>query len=154
MRRAGDQRIFGKVRMGWALAFDGQSDKALHYFEQARRMSPHDPLIAFFYSGSGVAHYFAKRYGEAIEWSRKAILQRPGFTAAHRILCASLAQAGDTEKTREALAVLVELQPNISIQWIEQHVPYTPRAMPHFLEGMRKAGLPERMIQPPDPTSA
>jgi len=36
---------------------------------------------------------------------------------------------------------LLELQPNLSISWIEQHVPYTSRAMPHFLDGMRKAGL-------------
>ncbi len=36
---------------------------------------------------------------------------------------------------------LRELQPNISVEWIKQYVPYTPRSLPHFLEGMRKAGL-------------
>jgi hypothetical protein len=49
--------------------------------------------------------------------------------------------AGRTEEARSAMAKLRELQPNISIEWIKQYVPYTPRAMPHFLEGMRKAGL-------------
>ena len=39
------------------------------------------------------------------------------------------------------LAKLRDLQPNVSIEWIKQYVPYTPRAMPHFLEGMRKAGV-------------
>ena len=29
----------------------------------------------------------------------------------------------------------------VSAEWIEQHVPYTERAMPHFLDGMHKAGL-------------
>lgn len=127
--------------LGWALAFDGQSDDAIRYFEQALRMSPHDPLKAFFYSGTCVAHYYARSYEEAVEWGRKAIMERPGFTAAHRILCASLAQAGNSEETREAMATLRDLQPNISIPWIEQHVPYTSRAMPHFLDGMRKAGV-------------
>ena len=127
--------------LGWALAFDGQSAPAIGYFEQALRMSPHDPLKAFFYSGTGVAHYYARRYDDAVEWANKAIFERPGFTAAHRILCASLAQAGQIENARAALATLRELQPNISIAWIEHHVPYTARAMPHFLEGMRKAGL-------------
>lgn len=127
--------------LGWALAFDGQSEDAIRYFEQALRMSPHDPLKAFFYSGTCVAHYYARRYEEAVEWGRKAIMERPGFTAAHRILCASLAQAGNSEQTREAITALRGLQPNISIPWIEQHVPYTPRAMPHFLDGMRKAGV-------------
>ncbi len=127
--------------LGWALVFDGQSDNALEYFQQALRMSPHDPLLAFFCSGTGVAHYFARRYDKAIEWTGRAIAERPGFTAAHRIHCASLAQAGKTEETRTAVAKLKELQPTISIAWIEQHVPYTSRAMPHFLDGMRKAGI-------------
>ncbi len=57
------------------------------------------------------------------------------------LLSASLAQAGRTEEAKEAMATLRKLQPNLSIAWIEQHVPYTERAMPHFIEGMRKAGL-------------
>jgi TolB-like protein len=127
--------------LGWAFVFDGQSEEAIGYFQQALRMSPHDPLKAFFYSGTGVAHYYARRYDEAIEWVRRAIGERPGFTAAHRILCASLAQAGMTAQSQEAVAKLREIQPDISIAWIEQYVPYTERAMPHFLEGMRKAGI-------------
>jgi TolB-like protein/Tfp pilus assembly protein PilF len=127
--------------LGWALVFDGQSEEAIRYFQQALRMSPHDPLKAFFYSGTGVAHYYAHRYDDAIEWTNKAILERPGFTAAHRIHCASLAQAGKTKQAAAAMAKLRELQPNVSVAWIEQHVPYTERAMPHFLDGMRKAGV-------------
>lgn len=127
--------------LGWALVFDTQSNEAVGYFQQALRMSPHDPLKAFFYSGTGVAHYYANRYEEAAEWARNAIRERPGFAAAHRILCASLAMAGQQEETQAAMKRLRALQPNLSISWIEQYVPYTERAMPHFLAGMRKAGL-------------
>lgn len=127
--------------LGWAYAFDGQSEEAIPNFERAIRMSPHDPLKAFFFSGTSVAHYLAGRYEEAVEWGMKAIHQRPGFTAAYRILCASLAQARMTNEMGEMTARLREMQPNISISWCEAHVPYTPRAMPHFLEGMRSAGI-------------
>ena len=127
--------------LGWAYAFDGQSEEAIKIFERAIRMSPHDPLRAFCYSGTGVAHYLAGRYQDAVHWGQKAVRQRPGFTAAYRILCASLAQAGLMEETREMTAKLREMQPNVSIAWCETHVPYTPRAMPHFLDGMRKAGI-------------
>jgi len=127
--------------MGLALVFDGQAEEALLNFDQAIRMSPHDPLKAFFYSGTGVAHYYAGRYELAIEWTRKAIRERPGFTAAQRIHCASLAMAGKDDEVRPAVAKLRELQPNISISWIQKHVPYTSRAMPHFLDGMNKAGI-------------
>jgi adenylate cyclase len=74
---------------------------------------------------------------EAAEWAQNAIRLRSGFTAAHRILCASLAQAGRTDEARVALARLRDLQPNVSLEWIKQYVPYTPRAMPLFLEGNR-----------------
>jgi TolB-like protein len=127
--------------LGWAYAFDGQSEEAIKIFERAIRMSPHDPLRAFCYSGTGVAHYLAGRYQDAVHWGQKAIRQRPGFTAAYRILCASLAQAEEIEETRAMTAKLREMQPNVSIAWCETHVPYTPRAMPHFLDGMRKAGI-------------
>ncbi len=127
--------------LGWALAFDGQSDEAIRYFELALRMSPHDPLKAFFYSGTGVAHYYAYRFDEAVEWTRNAIRERPGFTASRRLLCAALAQAGRMDEVDEEMATLRTMQPNLSIAWIEQHVPYTARAMPLFVEGMRKAGL-------------
>ena len=129
--------------LGWALVFDGQSEEAIRYFETALRTSPHDPLKAFFLSGTGVAHYYAHRYDEAIDWARKAVRERPEFAAALRILCASLAQAGKTEELPQALKKLYEVQPNISIAWIEKYVPYTDRAMPHFLDGVRKAGLPD-----------
>jgi tetratricopeptide (TPR) repeat protein len=127
--------------LGWAVVLDGRHEEAIGYFQQAFRMSPHDPLIAFFYTGMSAAHYFARRYDEAIEWGRKSIQQRPGFIPGHRILCASLAQAERSKELHVAVARLRELLPNISITWIEEHVPCTPRAMPHFLDGMRKAGI-------------
>jgi adenylate cyclase len=127
--------------LGWALAFDGQSDEAIRYFELALRMSPHDPLKAFFYSGTGVAHYYARRYDKAVEWAQNAVRERPGFTASRRILCASLAQAERIGEAKEEMVALRTMQPNLSIAWVEEHVPYTARAMPHFIEGMRKAGL-------------
>ena len=127
--------------LGWALALAGRSDQAIGYLEQAIRMSPHDPQNAIFNNGLAVAHYLAGRYTEAVSFGRVAMQQRDGITASHRIYIASLAQAGQVEEARAALQRLRELQPNISIIWCEQYVPYTPDQMPKFLEGMRKAGL-------------
>jgi adenylate cyclase len=126
---------------GWALSLDGQSDRAIPHLEQAIRMSPHDPQNAIFYVGLAAAHYLAGRYTEAVALGRKAIQQRTNFTGSHRIYCASLAQAGQLAEARAELARLKELQPEISIAWIERSVPYTTDAMAKFLEGMRKAGL-------------
>jgi hypothetical protein len=67
--------------------------------------------------------------------------QRFGLTNGHRIYIASLAQAGQIDEARTALARLQELHPENSIAWIERNIPYTPGPMAKFLEGMRKAGL-------------
>jgi tetratricopeptide (TPR) repeat protein len=127
--------------LGFTLALAGRSDQAIVHLEQAIRMSPHDPQNAIFNNGLAVAHYLAGRYTEAIAFGRKAVQQRDGTTAGHRICVASLAQAGQVEEARAALQRLRELQPNISIAWCEQYVPYPPDQMPKFLEGLRKAGL-------------
>ena len=127
--------------LGWALAFDGQSDQAIAHLEEAIRMSPHDPQNAVFNAGFAAAHYLAGRYAKAVEYSNTALQQRSAFTAGYRIHCASLAQNGQIDEARAVLARLKELQPDVSIAWIKQNVPYQPGPMAKFLEGMRKAGL-------------
>jgi tetratricopeptide (TPR) repeat protein len=127
--------------LGLVLALSGRSDQAIPQLEQAIRMSPHDPQNTAFNMALASAHYLAGRYNEAIGFARKGLQERHGWTGAHRIYIASLAQAGQIDEAHAALQRLRELQPNISVAWIEQNVPYTSDQMPKFLEGMRKAGL-------------
>jgi hypothetical protein len=127
--------------LGWTLALAGRSDQAIAHLERAIHMSPLDPQNAIFNNALACAHYLAGRYTEAASFGRKAVQLRDGITSSHRIYIASLAQDGQIEEARMALQRLRELQPDISIAWCEQYVPYTPGPMAKFLEGMRKAGL-------------
>jgi TolB-like protein/class 3 adenylate cyclase len=127
--------------LGWTLAFDGQSDRAITHSEAAIRMSPHDPQDVIFYGGLAAAHYLAGRYDEAINNALRLLQHRPTFTGALRLRVAALAQAGRLDEARTALERLKELQPDLSIAWIEKNVPYTPGPMAKFLEGWRKVGL-------------
>jgi TolB-like protein len=126
---------------GNALAFDGRTGEALQYFERAMRMSPRDPFNSIFLKGVAVCHYLDGRYDEAVKWARRSVQARPGLTAAHRILCASLAQAGNREEAAAVLRTVRELQPGVSAELLHRSVPYTAGPMRRFLEGMRKAGL-------------
>lgn len=127
--------------LGWALAFDGQSQEAAKHLEEAVHLSPHDPQNAIFNTGLAVTHYLGGRYAKAVDYSNKSLQQRSAFTAGHRIHVASLAQNGQVDEAREALARLKEMHPDLSIAWIEKNVPYTSAPMIKFIEGMRKAGL-------------
>jgi Flp pilus assembly protein TadD len=128
---------------GWALVFDGRSEEALACFDRALRMSPRDPLNGFILAGVSAANYFAARYSEAVEWAQKAVELRPGLLGAHRVLCASLGQAGQVDKAASAMMTLRQLQPNVSVRWVQQSVPYTTQPMEHFVDGLRRAGLPD-----------
>jgi pentatricopeptide repeat protein len=127
--------------LGWALAAAGRTDEAIVFSEQAIRMSPQDPQNTVFNNALAVSHYLAGRYAEATNFARKVVQQRDGMTSGHRILVACLAQAGQFEEAHTVLQRLKELQPNVSIAWCEENVPYTLDQMPKFLEGLRKAGL-------------
>lgn len=124
--------------VGWALTFDGRSEEAIGNLQHAMRMSPRDPLNGFFLSGLSAAHYLSHHYSEAVDWARQAVQLRPGILGGHRILCASLAQAGLID---EAMDRLRQLRPEISVAWIQESDPYTSEPMAHFLDGLRKAGL-------------
>ena len=129
--------------MGFALAFDGQSQDAIRWFETALQMSPRDPFCGFFYGGLSAAQYMAGSYAEAVASAQEALRMQPGILGAHRCLCASLAQAGRMEEARAAMQMLRQLQPQLTLAWIRRSVPYTAGPMRRFLEGMRKAGLTE-----------
>jgi adenylate cyclase len=127
--------------LGYALALAGQSERALEHLNQALSLSPHDPQNIVFMIGVGQALYQGRRYNEAANYTHNVAQQRPEHFGAHRQLCASLAQAGRIEEARAALERLKQLQPNVSLAWVNENLPLTPDAMKHYLDGFRKAGL-------------
>jgi len=52
-----------------------------------------------------------------------------------------LAETGEIEEAKAILETVRKLQPNISVAWLQQSVPYTAEPMERFLGGLRKAGL-------------
>jgi len=77
---------------------------------------------------------------------RSGRIRPPGGAAASGFFRRSpnlrgLAQDGQTDEARTALDRLKELQPEISVAWIEENAPWTAVPMPKYVEGMRKAGL-------------
>jgi TolB-like protein/cytochrome c-type biogenesis protein CcmH/NrfG len=125
-----------------AHAFAGHDVDAIRHGEQAIRLSPVDPEMALFLGAIAVAHFGAGRYAEAARFTREALRLRPGFQGAQRLRAASLALDGRLEEARGVLATARRQQPEISIAWIRENVPYqTPQLLDRFVEGMRRAGL-------------
>jgi tetratricopeptide (TPR) repeat protein len=124
------------------MAHAGLDRDAIASCESAIRLSPRDPQLAVARASIGVAHYLAGRFTSAIEAANVALQLRPGTHGFQRLLCASLAQSDRLTEARHLLAELRREQPQLSIDWIRQNVPYqTPALMERFLDGMRKVGL-------------
>jgi TolB-like protein/cytochrome c-type biogenesis protein CcmH/NrfG len=130
--------------LAWALVMAGRADEGLRCCEQAIRIDPHVVTTGLLSAVMAGAHYQAGRVTEAVKYAKDSVDRRPESSAGYRILCASLAEAGDLEEARALMGKLRQLHPGISISWVEQWVPYTPEPMQHFLKGLRKAGLPPK----------
>jgi TolB-like protein/DNA-binding SARP family transcriptional activator len=128
---------------GWTLATAGRSDEAIASLLHALRLSPFDPEAFFTMSGMGCAYMMAGRFEEAVDCTRRALRERPTFGPALRFHAVSLAELGRLDEARETVARLLELEPGLSLSILRERVPGDPRFMDLFLDGLRKAGLPE-----------
>jgi adenylate cyclase len=126
---------------GWTYRYAGLDEEAIRSFERTIRLSPLDPLLYTTFAGIGIALIGLRRFDEAVEAAKKALRKNPSFTPSYRCLAAALAHLGREAEAREAVARHLELEPNFRIANF-----WAPGVKSHaqlFIEGMRKAGLPE-----------
>ena len=72
----------------------------------------------------GVAFIGLGRFDEAVAAAKKALRQNQTFATAYRCLAAALAHLGREAEAREAVARLLELEPNFRIsEWVARGGP-------------------------------
>ncbi len=127
---------------GLALSYSGRWLEAYEAAQRAIRLSPRDPASAIYYGIAGYAQFVGRNYDEAINLSRGAIRQRGDLTGAYRVLTVAAGMAGQADVARAALQELRRTQPNISLAWIANQLPWKLVSdREHYLEGFRRAGL-------------
>ena len=135
--------------VGWCKFLTGSADEAIPYFEQAIRLSPHEPAIALWYGRMGVIHMLRSHTGEAIVWLEKANSENARLAFVHAYLAAGYAMRGDTDRARAELRESQQLSKAYSsLASVEKSIWYdTPeiRALAEatYFPGLRRAGIPE-----------
>jgi TolB-like protein/tetratricopeptide (TPR) repeat protein len=125
-----------------ALCYCGRTKDAFESAQRAIRHSPRDPSLAIYYGVAGYARFIERRYDEAITLARDAIRHRGDLTGAYRVLTVAAGMSGNLELATTALQELRRIQPNISLDWIANQLPWKLDAdREHYLEGFRRAGL-------------
>jgi adenylate cyclase len=126
------------AEMGDFYVYVGEPKRALELLNRAMHLNPYYPDWYLWYFGD--AHFQLGDYEETIRTMSKMRDQ----SEAHRLLAASYAQLDRMKEARNHAQLLLTKHPNFSIKhW--RHVPPTkdPRDLDQFIEGLRKAGLPE-----------
>ena len=125
-------------RANW-LMFVGRQEEAIQLLDAAMQRDPYPPT--WIWEVRGGVLYQLKRHEEAIAAYLKA---GPHPWWMPGLLAAAYAQLGQPEEARKAIAAILQSKPDCVLGTFERlaiHV--VPRVREHFLDGLRKAGLPE-----------
>ncbi|MBB6356277.1 winged helix-turn-helix domain-containing tetratricopeptide repeat protein [Aminobacter aganoensis] len=128
----------------WAALSDiavlaGRIEQGLDHIRKAFRLNPFP--ASWYYLTLGQAQYAAGDYESAIETLRRDETYR---TSSRRFLAASLAQLGQLDEARaEAELFLVGNPDYTTSHWAETEPFRDEATLGHFVEGFRKAGLPD-----------
>jgi len=122
----------------------GEYEKSCEAAEKALEISPLDSSRPLWLAGRGIAAYIHGDYERVIDTCHRLLRDHPGFASALRQLAASFAMLGRDEEAKEATKKLLERMPGLTVSKVRHIVPVRdPEAHERWLEGLRKAGLPE-----------
>jgi adenylate cyclase len=129
-------------RYATALMFVGEHARAIEILEAIIRLDPFPPSPTF--GQMGEANYMRKRYREAVHWWREQISRQPVAPWASVGLACAYAQLGQLEEARNEAAEVLRINPGFTIESSKRILVYKdPEDLEHYIDGMRKAGLPE-----------
>jgi tetratricopeptide (TPR) repeat protein len=130
--------------LGHLLAVRGANEEAVESAERALRLSPSDPRVGARASHViAFARFSAGQYSDCVASARETIERYPEYFPARYVLITAAAMNGDVDGAAEALAALLRLQPDFSLAWLAEVMPWTGEIGERLLEGWRKAGVPE-----------
>ena len=129
-------------RFGAALIFAGEPRRAVDVLETYMRL---DPFYVPIGAGMlGWAYYMLKQYTQALPMLRDCVSRMPNFRSGHIFLASTYAQMGRLEEARAEAAEVLRITPEwtigISVRLTGLKHPHDVK---HYVDGLRKAGLPE-----------
>ncbi len=130
--------------LGYTLTVSGHPDEALTMFDKALRLSPMDHYRWAFYTMRSMALLLIKDYDGAVEWGRRGIRDQEDIFWAYAHVASALGHHGHSAEAEQVFADLMRVKPDFSSATIDETIRFRHAAdREYYLEGLRKAGLPE-----------
>ena len=136
--------------VGLGKIFIGRAEETEGHVVDALRLSPHDTMAYIWMGIAGLAKLYLGSYEQAIAWSRRAIEANRNHQHAHLYLAAALGHLGRLDEAHSAVKGALALNPTLTIAASSTILSTASDDPTHlvqlerFLEGMRKAGVPEQ----------
>ena len=127
-------------------AYLGHTELAITHLERSARLSPLDSFAFLHSIGFVIAHFVAGRYEEASAWCDKTMHEAPHHPSGLRYKAATCGLLGRLEEGRVWVERLLAINPDVSISSMRCFygvIMKKPGCLDAFLNGLRKAGLPE-----------
>jgi adenylate cyclase len=135
---------WGWMRLGWNHVYRKEVEAGLAAFDRAEELSPRDPFLFNLHFGRAYAHGLIGEFDTAIRLARLGLTAGPGVTWAYRDLASFYANAGRQDEADEAVAALMHSYPGLTIKRVVDSMPPATHSRHQvFLEGLRRAGVPE-----------
>ena len=128
--------------MASALHWSDRNSEAIPFAEQAIRLDPYPSAVTYrqlaaCYSGVG-------RYEEAITAYKKALQKNPDDIFSHINIAWTYIKMGREEEARAEAKEVIRINPKFSLAHYAKSIHGKDQArVDEYIEGLRKAGLPE-----------
>jgi adenylate cyclase len=132
----------GYVGLGWALLRAGRFAEATAATERALRLSPVDSFSGFYTAIHGLALLAAQRFSEALPVLRASVAAFAGYAGHYNTLISCCGQLGLVDEAQEFIVASNRIGPPLRLRDFHEGL----RHFAHrevFVEGLRKAGVPE-----------
>jgi adenylate cyclase len=135
---------FTDWRYGEVLVWAGDPAGAIEAVKRHMRLDPFYAPPALFFLG--LANYLLKQYSQALPLLQECVSRMPNARGSRCLLAATYGQLGNFEKAKAEAAEALRIEPKYTIEGTQARVSAFKRTedAEHFIDGLRKAGLPER----------
>ncbi|MBI3025768.1 MAG: adenylate/guanylate cyclase domain-containing protein [Candidatus Tectomicrobia bacterium] len=131
------------INLAGAVTFAGKPTEAIRLVKKAMRLDPFYPPLWDFILGR--AHFYLRQHEKALPPLKASTDRAPNSWSFHAFLAATYAHLGRQGEARAEIAQVRRLWPDVTVRKIgELGAIYKYKEfLEHYLEGLRKAGLPE-----------
>lgn len=126
----------------WSRIYNGEHTTAIRHAMMSQSLSPRDPHISCVEHALMTAQFFNRNLEEAEVLADVVLARDPDHVSALNVRLAILGHLGRREEAAACLAMLRQIDPNVSVETIVSRPPLRPEDRIYYIDGLERAGVP------------